>query len=447
MIRRRTGMDYIYIKTTLTDKIKNKTATVGVIGLGYVGLPLAVEMARAGYNVIGLDIQEEKVRMVNEGICYLGDIDPADLENSLKSGRLKATGDSGLISEADCVIICVPTPLDEHFQPDISYIVNASTEIAKHLHEGMLVILESTTYPGTTEEVVKPILESTGLECGKEFFLAFSPERVDPGNKQYKTKNTPKVVGGITPDCTELAAALYGNVLEGGIFRVSSPKVAEMEKILENTFRNVNIALVNEMAIICDRMGIDIWEVIEAAKTKPYGFMPFYPGPGAGGHCIGVDPFYLTWKAREYGYHTKLIETAGEINNYMPEFVLERTMKILNRFGKPLYGSEILVLGAAYKQDIDDIRESPALKVMDLLVKYGARLKYNDPYVPEITCRGRSYKSVPLTAEALETADLVIITTMHSCYDYEFIEKHSRFIFDTKNAMKNIKNRDKIETL
>lgn len=435
------------MKNTLLSKINDKTAVIGVIGLGYVGLPLAVEKAKAGYRVIGFDIQEHKIRKVNEGINYIGDIVPADLKNIVRSGRLKATGDYSFISEADCVAICVPTPLDEHFQPDISYIANSSKEIAKYLHRGMLIILESTTWPGTTEEVVKPILESTGLECGKDFYLAFSPERVDPGNKIFKTKNTPKVVGGVTPDCTEVAAALYENVLDSGIFRVSSPKTAEMEKILENTFRNVNIALVNEMAIICDKMGIDIWEVIEAAKTKPYGFMPFYPGAGAGGHCIGVDPFYLTWKTREFGYHTKLIETAGEINNYMPEFVLERTMRILNRFGKSLNGSEIMVLGAAYKQDIDDVRESPALKVMDLLVRHGARLKYNDPYVPGFTYKGRSYESAPLTAENLESADLVIITTMHSSYDYDFIEKHSKFIFDTKNAMKNVKNRAKIETL
>lgn len=389
------------MKNTLLSKINDKTAVIGVIGLGYVGLPLAVEKAKAGYRVIGFDIQEHKIRKVNEGINYIGDIVPADLKNIVRSGRLKATGDYSFISEADCVAICVPTPLDEHFQPDISYIANSSKEIAKYLHKGMLVVLESTTYPGTTEEVVKPILESTGLECGKDFYLAFSPERVDPGNKIYKTKNTPKVVGGVTPDCTETAAALYSNVLDSEVFRASSPKVAEMEKILENTFRNVNIALVNEMAIICEKMGIDIWEVIEAAKTKPYGFMAFYPGPGVGGHCIAVDPFYLTWKVREFGYHTKLIETAGEINNYMPEFVLERTMRILNRFGKSLNGSEILILGAAYKQDINDTRESPALKVMDLLVRHGARLKYNDPYVPGFTFKGRSYKSVPLTAEAL----------------------------------------------
>jgi UDP-N-acetyl-D-glucosamine dehydrogenase len=435
------------IKESLLAKISDKTAVVGVVGLGYVGLPLAVEKAKAGYRVIGFDVQEQKVRMVNEGVNYIGDIVPSELKNIVASGRLKATCDYSFISDADCVAVCVPTPLDAYFQPDISYVVDSAKEIAKYLHKGMLVVLESTTYPGTTEEVVKPILESTGLECGTDFYLAFSPERVDPGNKLYKTKNTPKVVGGVTPECTEVAAALYNNVLDNEVFRASSPKVAEMEKILENTFRNVNIALANEMTIICNKMGINIWEVIEAAKTKPYGFMPFYPGPGVGGHCIAVDPFYLTWKAREFGYHTRLIETAGEINNYMPEFVLERTMKILNRFGKPLNGSEILVLGAAYKQDIDDIRESPALEVIDLLVKNGARLKYNDPYVPSFSFRGRSYKSADLTADALESADIVIITTMHSIYDYEFIEKHSKFIFDTKNAMKNVNNRAKIETL
>ena len=431
----------------LYKAINDKTAAVGVVGLGYVGLPLAVAIGKAGYETTGIDIQPRKVELVNEGRSYISDVDSSDLKDVVKSGALNAACSFESVRNLDCIIICVPTPLDDHFQPDISFIVDASAEIARHLHEGMLIILESTTWPGTTEEVVKPILESTGLECGKDFYLAFSPERVDPGNKIYKTKNTPKVVGGVTPDCTEVAAALYENVLDSGIFRVSSPKTAEMEKILENTFRNVNIALVNEMAIICDKMGIDIWEVIEAAKTKPYGFMPFYPGAGAGGHCIGVDPFYLTWKTREFGYHTKLIETAGEINNYMPEFVLERTMRILNRFGKSLNGSEILILGAAYKQDINDTRESPALKVMDLLVRHGARLKYNDPYVPGFTFKGRSYKSVPLTAEALGDADLVIITTMHSCYDYDLIEKHSRFIFDTKNAMKNVKNRTKIETL
>jgi UDP-N-acetyl-D-glucosamine dehydrogenase len=435
------------MKKALLDKINNKTAVVGVVGLGYVGLPLAVEKAKAGYRVIGFDIQEQKVKMVNEGINYIGDIIPGDLKSIVKSDKLKATNDYRFISDIDCIAICVPTPLDQYFQPDISYVVSSVREIAKYLYKGMLVVLESTTYPGTTEEVVLPILESTGLKCGVDFYLAFSPERVDPGNKIYKTKNTPKVVGGVTPDCTDVASALYNNVLDSEVFKASSPKIAEMEKILENTFRNVNIGLANEMAIICDKMGIDIWEVIEAAKTKPYGFMPFYPGPGVGGHCIAVDPFYLTWKAREFGYHTRLIETAGEINNFMPEFVLERAMKILNRFGKPLNGSKILVLGTAYKQDIDDVRESPALEVIDLLVSNGADLRYNDPYVPEFTFKGLTLKSTELEAETLDAADLIIITTMHSVYDYNFINEHSRLIFDTKNAMKDIVDRSKIETL
>jgi len=329
----------------LLEKIENKTAVIGVVGLGYVGLPLAVEKAKAGYKVIGFDIQQKRVDMVNKGQNYIGDVVDKELADLVKEGKISATTDYSKISIVDAVAICVPTPLDKYKQPDISYVVNSTREIAKYLHKGMLIVLESTTYPGTTEEVVKPILEESGLKCGEDFFLAFSPERVDPGNKVYNTKNTPKVVGGVTKTCTEIAARLYENVLEGEVFKVSSPRVAEMEKILENTFRNINIALVNEMAILCERMNIDIWEVIEAAKTKPYGFMAFYPGPGLGGHCIPIDPFYLTWKAREYDYHTRLIEIAGEINNYMPEYVVERVMKILNKFKKPLNGSKILILG------------------------------------------------------------------------------------------------------
>lgn len=435
------------MKEQLLEKIKSRKAVIGVIGLGYVGLPLSVEKARAGYKVIGFDIQKSKVDMVNKGYNYIGDIVDDDLKMLVQSGLLSATHDFSFIRDVDCVAICVPTPLDKYFQPDISYVVNSTKEIARYLHKGMLVVLESTTYPGTTEEVVKPILEETGLICGQDFFLAFSPERVDPGNKIYNIRNTPKVVGGVTPDCTEIAAALYSSVLEGEVFKVSSPTVAEMEKILENTFRNINIALANEMAVICNKMGINVWEVIEAAKTKPYGFMPFYPGPGVGGHCIAVDPFYLTWKAREYGYHTRLIEIAGEINNYMPEFVLERSMKILNRFGKALKGSKILVLGVAYKQDIDDIRESPALKVVDLFVTHGADLQYNDPYVSSFCYKGRSYQSVELTPQVLSEADLVVITTMHSVYDYHFIHKNAKFIFDTKNATKQVPDRWNIETL
>lgn len=432
---------------SLSKAISNKTAAVGVIGLGYVGLPLAVEIAKSGYKTIGFDVQAAKVEMVNEARNYIDDIDPDDLRNAVADGKLRATCDFACINELDCVIMCVPTPLDEYFQPDITYIIKASEQISKYMHGDMLIILESTTYPGTTDDVVRPILEKSGLKCGKDFYLAFSPERIDPGNKVYKTRNTPKVVGGVTPACTDAAALLYDNVLDSEVLKVSSPKVAEMEKIHENTFRNVNIALANEMAIICDKMGIDVWEVIEAAKTKPYGFMPFYPGAGVGGHCIAVDPFYLTWKTREYGYHTKLIETAGEINNSMPEFVLDRTMKMLNRFGKALNGSKVLVLGAAYKPDINDVRESPALKVMDLLVKNGADLSYNDPYVGHFSYKGRDYHSVELDAEILNEADIVIITTAHTDYDYDFIQRNSKFIFDTKNAMKDVMDRTNIEKL
>ncbi|MBP2662111.1 MAG: nucleotide sugar dehydrogenase [Firmicutes bacterium] len=435
------------MKQMLLNKIKNRQVVLGVVGLGYVGLPLAVEKAKAGYTTIGFDVQEQKVAMVNAGENYIGDIVPEDLTNMVSSGKLKATVDYSFIKDVDCVAICVPTPLDLYQQPDVSYVVNSAKEIAKYLHPGMLVVLESTTYPGTTEEVVKPILEGSGLTAGKDFYLAFSPERVDPGNKFYNTKNTPKVVGGITPDCSEVAAAMYEHILEGEVHRVSSPAVAEMEKILENTFRNINIGLANEMAILCDKMGIDVWEVIDAAKTKPYGFMAFYPGPGVGGHCIPIDPFYLTWKAREFNYHTRLIETAGEINNYMPEFVMERSMKLLNRFGKAMQGAKILLLGVAYKQDIDDVRQSPALDVITQLEKYGADLVYHDPFVPQFRYKSKEYISVELTEQALTEADLVILTTMHSGFNYEWIAQHARMVFDTKNAFKEVMLRDNIERL
>lgn len=347
----------------MISKLNDKTAKLGVVGLGYVGLPLAVEKAKVGYNVIGFDVQDKKVKMVNEGHNYIGDIVDSDLSALVKKGKLKATTDFSFVKDVDAVTISVPTPLDLYKQPDLSYVVNSTKSVAKYLHKGMLVVLESTTYPGTTEEVLKPILEESGLKCGDDFFLAFSPERVDPGNKKYKTKNTPKVVGGCTPECTEVAAALYRSVLKSDVFTVSSPAVAEMEKILENTFRNINIALINEMAILCNRMKIDIWEVIEAAKTKPYGFMPFYPGPGLGGHCIPLDPFYLSWKAKEYDFHTKLIETSGDINDSMPSFVVDNAMKLLNKYQKKaMNGAKVLLLGVAYKNDIDDMRESPDRK-------------------------------------------------------------------------------------
>ncbi|SKA96492.1 UDP-N-acetyl-D-glucosamine dehydrogenase [Caloramator quimbayensis] len=434
-------------KERLIEKINNKTAVIGVVGLGYVGLPLAVEKAKAGYKVIGFDVQSKKVEMVNAGHNYIGDVVDDELSKLVNEGKLTATTDFSFVKDVDTVSICVPTPLDNYKQPDISYVVNSTKSVAQYLHKDMLVVLESTTYPGTTEEVCKPILEESGLKCGEDFFLAFSPERVDPGNKQFKTKNTPKVVGGVTPDCTEIAAALYRNVLEGEIMTVSSPKVAEMEKILENTFRNINIALVNEMAILCKRMGIDVWEVIEAAKTKPYGFMAFYPGPGLGGHCIPLDPFYLTWKAREYDYHTKLIEIAGEINDYMPQFVVENAMQLLNTQKKALNGSKVLLLGVAYKKDIDDYRESPVLKIIEQLEKQGAVVLVNDPYVKTFKYKGRQINTVNLEDE-IDDADIVIVTTDHSCYDYEDIVKRAKLFYDTRNASKDVvNNRNKINKL
>lgn len=435
------------LKQQLISKLKDKTARLGVVGLGYVGLPLAVEKARAGYEVIGFDVQDKKVDMVNKGENYIGDIVDSDLAVLVKSGKLKATTDFSFIKDVDTVCIAVPTPLDLYKQPDLSYVVNSTRSVAQYLHKGMLVVLESTTYPGTTEEVVKPILEESGLKCGDDFFLAFSPERVDPGNKEFNTKNTPKVVGGCTKDCTEVAGMLYRSVLEGDILEVSCPAVAEMEKILENTFRNINIALANEMAILCNRMGIDIWEVIDAAKTKPYGFMAFYPGPGLGGHCIPLDPFYLEWKAKEYDYHTKLIETSGIINDSMPEFVVDNVMKLLNNKKKALNGSKVLLLGVAYKKDIDDMRESPVLKVIEHLEKNGADVEYNDPYIPTFVHEGRKFVSVDWEKEIAE-ADIVIITTDHSCYDYQEIVDKAQIIYDTRNATKNVKNnRQKINKL
>ncbi|GGA45593.1 UDP-N-acetyl-D-glucosamine dehydrogenase [Kroppenstedtia guangzhouensis] len=420
------------------DRFNRKDAVIGVVGLGYVGLPLAVEKAKAGYRVIGFDIQQKRVDMVNRGINYIGDVVDEELANLVETGQLCATADYSDIARVDAVSICVPTPLDRYQQPDTSYVEESTRQIAKRLHPGMLVVLESTTYPGTTEEVVLPILEESGLKVGRDFYLAFSPERVDPGNKVYKTKNTPKVVGGITGDCTRMAAALYRNVLEGEVFEVSGPAVAEMEKILENTFRNLNIALANEMSILCNKMGIDYWEVVEAAKTKPYGFMAFYPGPGLGGHCIPIDPYYLTWKAREYKYHTRLIELAGEINNYMPDFVVERIMKMLSRHGKPLKGSKVLLLGVAYKRDIDDMRESPAIEILRQLVKQGADVRVNDPHIPSFHLDGQIYESESLSAELLEEADITVITTDHSAYDYPLIGEKARLIFDTRNGLKGV---------
>ncbi|MFD2923006.1 nucleotide sugar dehydrogenase [Halobacillus naozhouensis] len=426
----------------LINKLENKTAVIGVVGLGYVGLPLAVEKAKAGYDVIGFDIQDSRVEKVNQGINYIGDVVDEELKNIVSTNKFKATTDYSLIKEVDAVAICVPTPLDIYKQPNTSYVESSAVEISGYLQKGTLIVLESTTYPGTTEEILKPILEESNLKCGEDFFLAYSPERVDPGNKQFKTKNTPKVVGGMTENCTKVAATMYENVLESEIHQVSSPSVAEMEKILENTFRNINIGLANEMAILCNKMGIDVWEVIDAAATKPYGFMPFYPGPGLGGHCIPIDPWYLTWKAREYNYHTKLIETAGEINNDMPDYVIKRIMEILNNDGKALNGSNVLVLGVAYKKDIDDFRESPVLPILEKLDNAGANWTVVDPYVKEFKYK-KTIKSPieEITVEMLERADLVVIATNHSDFDYNKIISNSKAIFDTRNSFKyNVNN-------
>jgi len=434
--------------STIIGMLRSKKAVLGVIGLGYVGLPLAVEKAKAGFKTIGFDIQQSKVAMVNAGANYIGDVVNEDLKKIVKSGNLTATTDFSRVASADCVCICVPTPLDKHQQPDISYVKSSAENIVPYMHKEMLVVLESTTYPGTTEELVKPILERSGLICGEDFYLAFSPERVDPGNLIYKTKNTPKVVGGVTPKCTEVAAALYEAILDAPVHKVSSPAVAEMEKILENTYRNVNIGLVNELAMLCYKMGINFWEVIEAAKTKPYGFQAFYPGPGLGGHCIPLDPCYLSWKAREYGFHTSMIELSMMINDRMPEYCAERASKILNRFRKAMNGARILVLGVAYKQDIDDYRESPAIRVINELEKEGAEVIYFDPYIPEYRENGVIKKSQPeLTAELVESADLVIVTAAHTNVDYAMVQQHAKAIFDTKNAMKHLAQRNNIELL
>lgn len=437
------------MKQTMLKKIEDRTLRIGVVGLGYVGLPLAVEKAKAGFPTIGFDVQQEKVDMVNAGHNYIGDVVDSELSDLVAAGKLSATSDYSFVKDVDFVAICVPTPLDDHQQPDVSYMRDSAIEVAKHLQKGTAVVLESTTYPGTTEELVKPILEEgSGLKCGEDFYLGFSPERVDPGNLIYKTKNTPKVVGAIGKDATEVIAKLYEAVLEGEVFQVSSPAVAEMEKILENTYRNINIGLVNELAILCDKMGIDIWEVIEAAKTKPFGFQAFYPGPGLGGHCIPLDPYYLSWKAREYEFHTSMIEASMMINDRMPEYCVERAGKILNRQKKAMNGAKVLLLGVSYKQDIDDYRESPAFRVWDHLRYSGAKVEYYDPWVPACQYKGRKYQSIPaLTPEVVADYDLVIITTAHSNVDYEMVQKHAQAVFDTKNVMKNITSRDNIEVL
>lgn len=438
------------LKEELLKKISDKTLTAGVVGLGYVGLPLAVEKAKAGFRTIGFDVQDSKVKMVNEGHNYIGDVVDNELSDLVKKGVLSATSDFSFIKDVEFVAICVPTPLDIHQEPDISYVRDSAMAISKYLTKGTIVVLESTTYPGTTEELIKPILEEgSGLKCGEDFYLGFSPERVDPGNLIYKTKNTPKVVGACSKDGADVISAMYRAVLDGDIYTVSSPAVAEMEKILENTYRNVNIGLINEIARLCNEMGISVWEVIEAAKTKPYGFQPFYPGPGLGGHCIPLDPYYLTWKAREYGFHTTLIENSMVINDSQPEYCVGRAMHILNRQKKAINGAKILLLGVSYKNDIDDCRESPAIRVMKELQKVGADVVYYDPWVPEIkNIFGISAKGLTeLTSEIVKAVDIVIITAGHHNVDYKMVQENAKIIFDTKNVMAGITERDNIEVL
>lgn len=436
------------MKEKLIARINSKEIKVGVVGLGYVGLPLAVEKAKAGFKTIGFDVQKSKVDLVNKGINYIGDVVDADLKRIVNEGMLTATSDFSFVKDVDFVAICVPTPLDSHQQPDISYVKSSAEEIANYITKGTIVVLESTTYPGTTEELLKPILESSGLKCGEDFYLGFSPERVDPGNKQYKTKNTPKVVGAIGEDAREVIATMYRAVLEGDVYEVSSPAVAEMEKILENTYRNINIGLANEMAILCNKMGIDYWEVVDAAKTKPYGFQAFYPGPGLGGHCIPLDPYYLSWKAREYGFHTSMIESSMMVNDKMPEYCVERAMSILNRHKKALNGSKVLVLGVAYKNDIDDYRESPAIRVIEKLKEAGADTDFYDPWISEYKDKGQVFKGINyIDTDIISSYDLVIVAAAHTSIDYAMIQKHAQAIFDTRNAMKNIKNRGNIEVL
>ncbi|HQB40488.1 MAG TPA: nucleotide sugar dehydrogenase [Candidatus Cloacimonadota bacterium] len=430
----------------LAEKIKAKQSVVAVIGLGYVGLPLAVTVAKKGFKVIGIDVNTKNIESVNAGKNYIGDVDDADLENCVKNGYLHASNDYSNIKNADVVVIAVPSPLDKYHQPDMKYIISAITSIVENLTEDTLVVLESTTYPGTTHEIIVPPIVKKGFVVGETVYVAFSPERVDPGNKDFKTNNTPKVVGGETANCNIVAKAFYENVLDSNVHLVSSPAVAEMEKIFENTFRNINIALSNEMTILCERMGINFWEVIDAAKTKPYGFMAFYPGPGVGGHCIPIDPFYLTWKAREYSYHTRMIELAGEINMEMPNFVLNKAIRLLNQSGKALSEAKVLLLGAAYKKDIEDVRESPIQNLMVLLEEWNANFDYYDPWIPSFK-NPLNQKSYTSTKQANpQDYDIVIIMTDHSDFNYEEIVGKAKIVLDTRNAAKNVKS-DKIVLL
>jgi UDP-N-acetyl-D-glucosamine dehydrogenase len=424
----------------LLERIRRREARVGVVGMGYVGLPLGMAFAEAGFPVTGLDVDTRKVDSIGKGESYIKHIPSEPLKELTSKGKLKATTDFARAKEMDCIIICVPTPLTASREPDMSYIVKTGEALSPHVRPGQLFILESTTYPGTTDEVLKPLLEKSGLKAGVDFHLAFSPEREDPGNKNFNTKTIPKIVGGHTPACLEVAQALYSSALKETV-AVSSTRVAELAKLLENIYRCVNIAMVNEMKMLCDRMNIDVWEVINAAATKPFGFQAFYPGPGLGGHCIPIDPFYLTWKAREYEFHTKFIELAGEVNTQMPYYVVTRTMEALNKNRKTLNGAKVLCIGAAYKKDIDDMRESPSLRVITLLKEKGAEVDYHDPYVPRLEeGHGFHYSmtSVPLHPETIGQYDAVVILTDHSCIDYNMVVKQSQVVVDTRNACKNV---------
>ena len=420
---------------TLLAKVAERTLRVGVIGLGYVGLPLAVEFAKAGLHVVGIDVAADKVGQLNEGVSYIPDVPSAEVAELVAAGRLRATSDFGALAQVDAVSICVPTPLRKTREPNIQYVLAAAEKVAAYAHPGLLVVLESTTYPGTTEELIVPGLTKRGLVVGEDVFVAFSPERVDPGNAVYTTHNTPKVIGGLTPACTKVAAALYETAVER-VVPVSSPAAAEMVKLLENTFRAVNIALVNEVAIMCDHLGLNVWEIIEAAATKPFGYMKFTPGPGLGGHCIPIDPLYLSWKLRELKYEARFIALADNINSEMPRYVVTKVADVLNDVGKPIRGSRICVLGAAYKADVDDMRESPALEIIELLSERGADLCYADPHVPSLRLEGGAQmQAVPVTAELLAGIDCAVVVTNHKAFDWQLIADHAPLVLDTRNAL------------
>ncbi len=427
----------------LKKKITNRTAKVSVIGLGYVGLPLAVEIAKSGFSIVGIDVNKEKVDKIKSKNSYIPDVTQEELAGAVSKKKLMATSDYKILTEVDIVSICVPTPLRKTREPDISCIMAAASEVSEYLHQGQLIILESTTFPGTTKDIILPELEKKGLKVGKDFFLSFSPERVDPGNKKYTIKNTPKVVGGITTECTEITKIYYEQIIEK-IILVTSTEEAEMTKLLENIFRSVNIALANELTLMCDRLKINIWNVIEAAMTKPFGFMPFYPGPGLGGHCIPVDPIYLSWKAKTYGFYSKFIEFAEEVNRNMPYYVVTKITHALNTHKKCINGSKILILGVAYKENVGDTRESPALDIIEILSQQGAEIIYNDPHVSQVKIGERKWESLSLNKNLLSQADCVVIITAHNNYDYKWIVGNTDLVVDTRNATKNLLDKKKI---